>query len=47
MQAQNGPTTIYCENKSAIALSKKNLFYKRIKHIDTRYHFIRELVNNR
>ena len=23
------------------------MFHKRTKHIDTRYHFIRELVNNR
>ena len=47
MQAQDGPTTIYCDNKSAIALSKNHVFHKRTKHIDTRYHFIRELVNNR
>ena len=47
MQAQDRPTTIYCDNKSAIALSKNRVFHKRKKHIDTRYHFIRELVNNR
>ena len=47
MQAQDGPTTIYCDNKSAIALSKNHVFHKRTKHIDTRYHFIRELVDSR
>lgn len=47
MQAQDGPTTIYYDNKSAIALSKHHVFHNRTKHIDTRYHFIRELVNNR
>ena len=47
MQAQDRPTTIYCDNKSAIALSKNRVFHKRKKQIDTRYHFIRELVNNR
>ena len=47
MQAQDGPTTIYCDNNSTIALSKNHVFHKRKKHIDTKYHFIRELVNNR
>jgi hypothetical protein len=39
-------TTIYCDNTSAIQLSKHNVFHRKSKHIDTRYHFIRELVNN-
>ena len=37
---------IYCDNSSAIALSKKSMFHKRMKHIDAKYHYIRELVNN-
>ncbi|XP_059076553.1 secreted RxLR effector protein 161-like [Cryptomeria japonica] len=37
---------IYYDNNSAIALSKNLVFHKRSKHIDTRYHFIRELINN-
>jgi hypothetical protein len=40
------PTQIYCDNNSAIALSKNHVFHKKSKHIDTRYHFIHELVNN-
>jgi hypothetical protein len=47
MQAQDRPTTIYCDNKSAIAISKNHVFHKRTTHIDIGYHFIRELVNNR
>eukprot|EP00253_Pinus_taeda_P035853 PITA_35853 len=39
-------TMIFCDNSSAIALSNNSLFHKRTKHIDTRSHFIRELVNN-
>ena len=35
-----------CDNSSAIALSKNSVFHKRTKHIDTKFHFIRELVNN-
>jgi hypothetical protein len=45
-QKQEGPTTVYCDNNSAIALSKNHVFHQKSKHIDTRYHFIRELVNN-
>eukprot|EP00253_Pinus_taeda_P020674 PITA_20674 len=44
-EQENG-TTIYCDNSSAIALSKNSVFHKRTKHIDTKSHFIRELVNN-
>eukprot|EP00253_Pinus_taeda_P012844 PITA_12844 len=43
---QGKGTTIYCDNNSAIALSKNSVFHKRTKHIDTKFHFIRELVNN-
>eukprot|EP00253_Pinus_taeda_P008888 PITA_08888 len=43
---QEKGTTIYCDNSSAIALSKNSVFHKRTKHIDTKFHFIRELVNN-
>eukprot|EP00253_Pinus_taeda_P029599 PITA_29599 len=39
-------TVIFCDNSSAIALSKNSMFHKRTKHIDTRFHYIRELVNN-
>jgi hypothetical protein len=46
MHNQEKATTIYCDNKSTIALSKNHVFHKKTKHIDTRYHFIRELVNN-
>eukprot|EP00253_Pinus_taeda_P022709 PITA_22709 len=39
-------TVFFCDNSSAIALSKNSVFHKRTKHIDTRFHYIRELVNN-
>jgi hypothetical protein len=32
------------DNKSAIELSKNPVYHERSKHIDTRYHFIRECV---
>ena len=43
---QEESTTIYCDNKSTIALSKNHVFHMNTKHIGTRYHFIQELVNN-
>ncbi|GKA03743.1 integrase, catalytic region, zinc finger, CCHC-type containing protein [Tanacetum coccineum] len=33
---------LYCDNKSAIALSCNNVQHSRSKHIDIRHHFIRE-----
>jgi len=47
MHDQKEPTTIFCDNISAIALSKNHVFHNRTKHIDTKYRFIRELVNNK
>ncbi|GJZ09088.1 retrovirus-related pol polyprotein from transposon TNT 1-94 [Tanacetum coccineum] len=35
---------IYCDSKSAIAISCNPVLHSRTKHIDTRYHFIKEHV---
>ena len=45
-QEQVKGTVIYCDNSLAIALSKNYVFHKRTKQIDTKFHYIRELVNN-
>ncbi|KAG7594052.1 Integrase catalytic core [Arabidopsis thaliana x Arabidopsis arenosa] len=37
---------IRIDNRSAIALTKNNVFHGRSKHIHRRYHFIRECVEN-
>ncbi|GJS44103.1 retrovirus-related pol polyprotein from transposon TNT 1-94 [Tanacetum coccineum] len=37
---------MYCENKSAIALCCNNVQHSRSKHIDIRFHFIKEQVEN-
>nr|GEV47587.1 integrase, catalytic region, zinc finger, CCHC-type, peptidase aspartic, catalytic [Tanacetum cinerariifolium] len=37
---------LYCDNKSAIALCCNNVQHSRAKHIDVRYHFIKEQVKN-
>nr|GFB54323.1 retrotransposon protein, putative, unclassified [Tanacetum cinerariifolium] len=33
---------LYCDNKGAIALCRNNVQHSRAKHIDVRYHFIKE-----
>ena len=45
-QEKRKGTLIFCDNSSTIALSKNSVFHKRTKHIDTRFHYIKELVSN-
>jgi hypothetical protein len=40
------PYTLYEDNKACIALAKNPQDYKRTKHIQVRFHFIRELIKN-
>lgn len=35
---------VFCDNQSAIHLAAEDAFRERTKHIDIRYHYIRELV---
>ena len=44
---QVDPAKIYCDSKSAIELSKNLVLHGCSKHIDIKYHFIRELVRER
>ncbi|CAM8993008.1 unnamed protein product [Rhodiola kirilowii] len=39
--------TLYCDNMSAISISKNPVQHSRTKHIDIRHHFIRELVEQK
>ncbi|KAG3230733.1 hypothetical protein PI124_g24169 [Phytophthora idaei] len=40
------PVNIYEDNQGSIALAKNPEFHKRTKHIDIRYHFVRERVED-
>ncbi|KAK0593658.1 hypothetical protein LWI29_023887 [Acer saccharum] len=42
-----GTLTLFCDNISAINISKNPVQHSRTKHIDIRHHFIRELVENK
>ena len=44
---QTGPTLIYEDNQSTIAMSKNPQFHGRAKHIGIKFHFIREQVANK
>ncbi|PHT79761.1 hypothetical protein T459_17813 [Capsicum annuum] len=37
-------TTVFCDNQSAIFLTKDQMFHERTKHIDIRYHFVSEII---
>ena len=41
------PTILYEDNQGAIALSKNPKSHSRTKHIDIRYHFIREIIERK
>jgi hypothetical protein len=38
------PTMIHCNNQSCIKLSENPVFHDRSKHIEIKYHFIRDKV---
>ena len=38
------PTVIHCDNQSCIKLSENPVFHDRSKHIEIKYHFIRDVV---
>lgn len=40
------PIHLLCDSASAIAISKNPVMHSRTKHIDIKYHFVRNLVEN-
>ena len=43
----DAPTVIYCNNKSTISLTMNPVYHGRSKHIDIKFHFIRDLVKDK
>ena len=44
---QGNCTTVFCDNSSTIKLSKNLVMHGRSKHIDVRFHFLRDLTKER
>jgi hypothetical protein len=42
--AELEPTIIHCDNQSCIKLSENLVFHDRSKHIEMRYHYVRDMV---
>ena len=42
--SQMDPTVIHCDNQSCIKISINPVFHDRSKHIDIRYHHLRDCV---
>lgn len=40
------PISIYADSKGARDIANNNVFHKRTKHIDIRYHFVREKIHD-
>lgn len=38
------PITLYCDNQSAISISGSGAYHARSKHIDVRYHFVKDKI---
>ena len=38
---------VYCDNSSAIDISKNSVQHSKTKHLEIRYHFIRNLVERK
>lgn len=45
--SQKEPTIFFVDNKSSIALAMNPVFHDCSKHIDTRYHCIRECIERK
>ena len=35
---------LYCDSQSAICLTKNQMFHERTKHIDVKYHYVRDVI---
>jgi hypothetical protein len=46
-QAQDDGGRFHCDNQSCIKLTENPVFHDRSKHIDMRYHYIRDLVQRK
>jgi len=43
----NDPSSILCDNTSAISVSKNPVLHSKTKHVPLRYHFLKDQVANK
>ena len=41
----DNPVTLYCDNSNVVANAREPHSHKRVKHIESKYHLIREIIN--
>jgi hypothetical protein len=41
------PTTIHCDNQSCVNLFENPVFHDKLKHIEIKYHYIRDMVQRK
>jgi hypothetical protein len=41
------PTTIHCDNQSCVKLFENFVFHDRSKHIEIKYHYMRDMVQRK
>ena len=41
------PVILYCDNTSTIIISKNLIMHAKTKHIEIKYHYVRELVEDK
>ncbi|TFY51243.1 hypothetical protein EVG20_g11092 [Dentipellis fragilis] len=43
----SSPMILHCDNQASISMSKDHIYHARTKHVDIKYHFIREHVTRK
>jgi len=39
------PIMVFCDNQSVVHLTNDRMFHERTRHIDIRYHFVRDVIS--
>jgi len=39
------PIMVFCDNQSVVQLTNDQMFHERTKHINIRYHFVRDVIS--
>ena len=45
--SQNNPTLIHEDNQACISFATKQVFHGRAKHVELKFHFIREVIQSK